>query len=80
MDVDYGEEMTFYICCKQENNNCPIKEECRRYLNANIGESWNLFKHVCTEDNNYQLFMEREDAGIVVFENEENKEIDERDS
>lgn len=63
--------MITYICCKQDGNNCPIKEECRRYLNANIGVCWSLFKHVCTEDNDYQLFMEREDAGIVVANNKE---------
>lgn len=70
----------FYIGCKQDGNDCPKREECRRFLNADMGESWTLFKHVCTKENDYQLFMEREDTGIVVSEEKENKEVDEQDS
>lgn len=64
--------MPFYICCTQENNNCPKKEECRRYLNANEGIDWALFKYMCTEDNDYHLFMEKEDESIINNK-EENK-------
>lgn len=57
--------MTFYICCTQEENNCPKKEECRRYLNANEGTSWTLFKYMCTEENDYHLFMEKEEDNNI---------------
>lgn len=58
--------MITYICCKRGGNNCPKREECRRYMNADIGVSWNLFKHVCTEKDNYQLFMEMEETTELV--------------
>lgn len=63
--------MPFYICCTQENNDCPKKEECRRYLNANEGTSWALFKYMCTEENDYHLFMEKEEITEVVPINKE---------
>ena len=70
--------MFFYICCTQEDNECPRREECRRYLNANEGTSWTLFKYACTEENGYHLFMEKEETTSVVSINEEqniNKDI-----
>lgn len=63
--------MFFYICCAQEENECPKKEECRRYLNANEGTSWTLFKYMCTEENDYHLFMEKEETTEIVSINEE---------
>lgn len=63
--------MLFYICCTQEENECPKKEECRRYLNANEGTSWTLFKYMCTEENDYHLFMEKKETTSVVSINEE---------
>ena len=69
--------MPFYICCTQENNDCPKKEECRRYLNANEGTSWALFKYMCTEENDYHLFMEKEEDNIN--ENNELKEINQNE-
>ena len=70
--------MFFYICCTQEDNECPKREECRRYLNANEGTSLPLFKYACTEENGYHLFMEKEETTSVVSINEEqniNKDI-----
>ena len=63
--------MLFYICCTQEENEFPKREECRRYLNANEGTSWTLFKYMCTEENDYHLFMEKEETTSVVSINEE---------
>ena len=63
--------MPFYICCTQENNDCPKKEECRRYLNANEGTSWALFKYMCTEENDYHLFMEKEEDNNIKNEEQE---------
>lgn len=58
--------MFFYICCTQEDNECPKREECKRFLNANEGTSWTLFKYMCTEENNYHLFMKKEEDNIVT--------------
>ena len=69
--------MLFYICCTQEENECPKREECRRYLNANEGTSWTLFKYMCTEENDYHLFMEKEEDNIN--ENNELKEINQNE-
>ena len=69
--------MFFYICCTQEDNECPRREECRRYLNANEGTSWTLFKYMCTEENDYHLFMEKEEDNIN--ENNELKEINQNE-
>ena len=66
--------MLFYICCTQEENECPKKEECRRYLNANEGTSWTLFKYMCTEENDYHLFMEKKDENIIDNKEENNDE------
>ena len=63
--------MFFYICCTQEDNECPRREECRRYLNANEGTSWTLFKYMCTEENNYHLFMEKEEDNNIKNEEQE---------
>lgn len=63
--------MFFYICCTQENNECPKKEECRRYLNANEGTNWALFKYMCIEENNYHLFMEKEEDNNIRNEEQE---------
>lgn len=71
MGVDYKGEMITYICCKRGGNNCPKREECRRYINADIGVAWNLFKYMCTENDNYQLFMEREETTEVAPINKE---------
>ena len=66
--------MPFYICCTQEDNECPKREECRRYLNTNEGTDWTLFKYMCTEDNDYHLFMEKEDENIINNKEENNDE------
>lgn len=58
--------MITYICCKRGGNNCPKRDECRRYINADTGVAWNLFKYMCTENDDYQLFMEREEMTELV--------------
>ncbi len=63
--------MISYICCKRGGNNCPKKDDCRRYINADIGVAWNLFKYMCTENDDYQLFMEKEETTELVPVNEE---------
>ena len=51
-----------------------------RYLNAKTEPHATLFKYACKEDNGYQLFIEKYDVDVVVSEEKENKEVDERDS
>ena len=63
--------MFFYICCTQEDNECPKREECKRFLNANEGTSWTLFKYMCTEENDYHLFMEKEKDNNIKNEEQE---------
>lgn len=49
--------------CTQENNDCPKKEECKRYIELkDENRHTTLFKVACTEDNNYILFMKYEDG------------------
>lgn len=71
--------MIYYMCCTIENNNCPKKEECKRYLNAEDNSCMTLFKYACTEENNYHLFMKQENNDTTINENsiEEKKENEE---
>lgn len=69
--------MIYYMCCTIENNNCPKKEECKRYLNAENNSCMTLFKYACTEENNYHLFMEQDDNMVnndSIGEKKENEE------
>jgi hypothetical protein len=58
--------MTLYYCCTQENNDCPNKEKCMRYLNANTEPHATLFKYACTEENEYLLFMAKAEETDLV--------------
>jgi len=69
--------MIYYMCCTIENNNCPKKEECKRYLNAKDNSCMTLFKYACTEKNNYHLFMKQDDSIINNDSIEEKKENEE---
>ena len=51
--------MSIYYCT-QENNNCPKKEECKRYIEVEGKNHATLFKAACTETNNYVLFIKAE--------------------
>ena len=70
--------MILYYCCTQKNNDCPNKEKCMRYLNAESAPHATLFKYACKENNGYQLFIEKEkETDMVVVNNTENEEINE---
>lgn len=44
--------------CKQENNTCNKKEECKRYMECTKEKpQTTLYKVSCTEKNNYLLYM-----------------------
>ena len=44
--------------CTRDNNTCPKKETCGRYLEAENKNIATLFKMSCTERNNYVLYIE----------------------
>lgn len=47
-----------YYCIK-ENNDCPKRHNCERYLNVDAHNcKTTLFKIACTDDNNRILFIE----------------------
>ena len=75
------QKMILYYCCTRKNNDCPNKEKCMRYLNAESAPHATLFKYACKEDNGYQLFIEKEkETDMVVVNNTENKKINEQNS
>ena len=67
--------MSFYYCCTQENNDCPKKEICMRYINAETEPHATLYKYACTEENNYHLFMEKENTKDEDDNIENNKKV-----
>ena len=75
------QKMILYYCCTRKNNDCPNKEKCMRYLNAESAPHATLFKYACKEDNGYQLYIEKEkETDMVVVNNTENEKIDEQNS
>ena len=50
----------YYYCCTHEGNDCPHKEECLRYINADTHAHTTLFKLACIPDNNYYLWIKEE--------------------
>lgn len=69
--------MIYYMCCTIENNDCPKKKECKRYLNAENNSCMTLFKYACTEKNDYHLFMKQDDNIVNNDSIEEKKENEE---
>lgn len=52
---------TIIYNCSQNNNKCPKKENCKRYINAANNEFCaTLSKQACTESNNYMLYIKHE--------------------
>ena len=52
--------MSSLYYCIQENNTCPKKEDCKRYMESENKNKATLFKMACTENNDYVLFMKYE--------------------
>ena len=47
---------TIYYC-KQEENDCPVKDTCERYVDAEQHEcKVTLYKAMCVDDNGRVLF------------------------
>ena len=66
--------MVLYYCCTQEDNDCPNKETCMRYLNAESAPHATLFKYACTEDNNYHLYLKKDEDIIETTDPDDNNE------
>lgn len=49
--------------CEHNENMCPKKEQCRRYANTEDLCVVPFFKMMCTENNNYILFLQNNDSG-----------------
>lgn len=62
--------MILYYCCTHKNNNCPNKERCMRYLNAEADPHATLYKYACTEENEYLLFMAKAEETDLVTADE----------
>lgn len=48
--------MIYY--CTNENNNCVKKDTCKRYKSVGDNQTSTLYKEVCTEENDYILYIE----------------------
>lgn len=46
--------------CTQENNDCPKKDNCKRYIESDNEDKTTLFKMACTNANDYVLFIQHE--------------------
>lgn len=46
--------------CTNENNDCPKKNDCKRFLEINDNCHATLYKEACTEQNSHVLFIEKE--------------------
>lgn len=66
--------MILYYCCTQKNNDCPNKEKCMRYLNAESAPHATLFKYACTEDNDYHLYLKKDEDIIEATDSDGNNE------
>lgn len=49
-----------YYCTNNEDNNCPKKNECKRFINTENKCVTTLYKSSCTEDNDYILFIKHD--------------------
>lgn len=55
-----------YFCTK-ENNTCPKKETCERYIESDDSKNnTTLFCTACTENNSYVLYIKHSKEGEKV--------------
>lgn len=55
---------SMYYCVK-ENNECPKKDICKRYIESENEDKTTLFKMACTDANDYVLFIKYEEESDV---------------
>ena len=53
--------MSMIYYCTPENNVCPKREECKRFVEVDGKNHATLHKEACTEKNNYILFIKVEE-------------------
>lgn len=58
--------MSSLYYCTKENNPCPKKESCKRYLESENECTAPLFARACTESNRYILFLRKEETNNDV--------------
>lgn len=56
------EDCRIIYCSNDEDNNCPYKYSCKRYINSSGNEFSTLYKSSCTKENNYQLYIKDGDS------------------
>ena len=56
------EDCKIIYCCNDDNNDCPHRESCKRYIHSSGNKSSTLYKSACTEDNNYKLYIKDGDS------------------
>lgn len=55
---------TIYYC-KQEENDCPVKDTCERYVDAEHHQcKVTLYKAMCVDDNGRVLFINKTPLNI----------------
>lgn len=52
--------MSSLYFCRHDNNTCPRKDACKRYIQQDDECVVSMFYEACTEKNNYVLFMKLE--------------------
>ena len=62
--------MSLIYFCTNENNTCPKKDICKRYLKIENEDYAPLYRVMCTENNNYILFIEAEKDNTEIMKNE----------
>lgn len=55
--VGCDNEKDSYYFCQKDGNSCEKRETCKRYLNTEGQATSRLFKVMCTEQNNYLLYI-----------------------
>lgn len=71
---------TIYYCTK-ENNDCPKRNDCERYLGSDLHTSkTTLFKNICTNTNNRILFIQKENINVTNNTEDSEYETKEDDS
>lgn len=60
-------DMIYY--CKHEENDCPVKDECERYVDAEQHKcKVTLYKAMCVDDNGRVLFINKTPLNIEETE------------
>ena len=65
--------------CTKENNDCSKRNDCERYLNADIRNcKTTLFKNACTDSNNRILFIKAEQIDAPANNNTKESDLTEQ--